>query len=55
MFYAYVDTLVSKSVMSISGLSFASARSAPQPGVSVFMVCQFSWCGEFEKTDSFPL
>ena len=29
---------VSKSVMSINGLSFVSARPAPQPCVSVFMV-----------------
>ena len=40
---AYVDTLVfwvsvSKSVMSINGLSFVSARPAPQPCASVFMV-----------------
>ena len=43
MVYAYVDILVflvsvSKNVMSINGLSFVSARPAPQPCVSVIMV-----------------
>ena len=32
------QVFVSKSVMSINGLSFASARPAPQPCVSVFVV-----------------
>ena len=46
--YAYVDTLVfrvsvSKSVISINGLSFVSARPAPQP-------CgQFLWCRGLEN------
>ena len=48
MVYAYVDNLlflvsVSKSVMSLNGLSFASPRPAPQPCVSVL------WCAKFEN------
>ena len=43
MVYTYVDTLVFlgfciKSVLSINGLSFVSARPTPQPCVPVFMV-----------------
>ena len=38
MYEVNILALIAKSVMSLNGLSFASARPAPQPCVSVLVV-----------------